>query len=355
VFSLKYLILSNTIKNRSESDKTDSRPLEKKKSVPFEKIMDWVAVGNRHDDILSSLAARLARIDREIGDKEKIEIKESGEAKPLRQIINQLLDAIDPDKITEKAREMFAKDEPTDDELKKAKDILVQQACVPFDNPKFRNALTTIKKRTEQIIDVVSTDEVTFAGIDEKAKEKARNLVDTFKKFIEDNKDELTALQIIYSKPYRRQHLTLREIKELAEAIEKPPYRLTQENLWNAYQLLEQSKVRGAGAQKLLTNIISLIRFALGKSDVLEPFSTTVDARFNTWLTEQERAGRIFSVEQKEWLTMIKDHIATSMSIEMNDFDLTPFQERGGRVKVYNVFGESLGKVIEELNEVLAA
>jgi type I restriction enzyme R subunit len=338
-----------------ESDKTDSRPLEKKKSVPFEKIIDWVAVGNRDDDILSSLAARLARIDREIGDKEKIEIKESGEAKPLRQIINQLLDAIDPDKITEKAKEMFAKDEPTDDEIKKAKDILVQQACVPFDNPKFRNALTTIKKRTEQIIDVVSTDEVTFAGIDEKAKEKAQNLVDTFKKFIEDNKDELTALQIIYSKPYGRQHLTLREIKELAEAIEKPPYRLTQENLWNAYQMLEQSKVRGAGAQKLLTNTISLIRFAIGKSDVLEPFSTTVDARFNTWLAEQERTGRIFSVEQKEWLTMIKDHIATSMSIEMNDFDLTPFQERGGRVKVYNVFGENLGKVIEELNEVLAA
>lgn len=338
-----------------ENDKTDSHPLERKRSIPFDKLLISVALGNRDEDTLTSLAGRLARLDREIDEKDKREIETKAGNLSLKNLVNSLIDAIDPDKHTEKAKEMFNKDVPTDEEIKMAADELIKEACKPFDNPELRNTLIEIKRKNEQIIDTVSKDAVLFAGFDEQAKEKAKTIIDTFKRFIEENRDELTALQIIYSKPYARRHLTYSEIRQLANTLGKPPYRLTKEALWNAYEQLEKSKVRGAGPQKLLTDIISLIRFAIGETDILEPFSETVNHKFNTWLKEQERPGKIFTPEQREWLIMIKNHIATSLSIGMDDFELAPFYEKGGPVKVYQVFGDELDEILEELNEVLVA
>mgnify|MGYP000329503033 CR=1 FL=1 len=338
-----------------ENDKTDSRPLERKKSISFDKLIMSVALGNRDEDTITSLAGRLARMENEIDEKDKKEIKDVGEGKHLKELVNNLLDAVDPDKKTEKAKEIFKTGTPTEEQIKKAGDELARIACTPFDSPKLRNTLIDIKKRNEQIIDTVSKDTVVFAGFDEQAKEKARNIVSTFKKFIEENKDELTALQILYSKPYSRRHLTYEEVKQLAEAIKKPPYRLTPEILWQAYEQLDSSKVKGAGAQKLLTNIISLIRFATGKSDILEPFPETVNQRFNRWIAAQEKSGVLFTPPQMEWLLMIKDHIATSLSIGMDDFELAPFHEKGGPIKIYQLFGQGVNKILEELNEVLAA
>jgi type I restriction enzyme R subunit len=301
------------------------------------------------------LAGRLARLEREIDEKDKKEIEVSSGGKPLKEVINNLLDAVDPDKRIEKAKTIFKRENPTEDQVKIASEELVKQACIPFDNSSFRNTLITIKQKNEQIIDTVSKDGVIFAGFDEKAKEKARTIVDTFKRFIEENKDELTAIQLIYKKPYGQRHLTYEEIKQLADSIKKPPYFLTPEVIWQAYEQLEKSKVKGAGAQKLLTNIISLMRFAIGESDVLEPFSNMVDRRFNEWLAQQEELGKKFTPEQKEWLTMIKDHIATSLSVGMDDFEYAPFYEKGGAVKVYQLFGQQLNGILDELNERLAA
>ncbi|MBM4141379.1 MAG: restriction endonuclease subunit R, partial [Nitrospira sp.] len=214
-----------------ENDKTDSRPLERMRSIPFDKLILSVAIGNRDEDTLTSLAGRLARLDREIDEKDRKEIENAAEDKPLKQIINDLLDAVDLDKRLEKAKEIFKTETPNEEQEEKAAYELIKVACAPFDIPKLRNTIIEIKRRNEQIIDTVSKDTVIFTGFDEQAKKKARTIVDTFKRFIEENKDELTALQIIYSKPYGKRHLTYEEIKQLADAIKKPPYNLTTELL----------------------------------------------------------------------------------------------------------------------------
>jgi type I restriction enzyme R subunit len=294
-----------------ESDKTDSRPFERCKSVPFDKLVLRVALGSRDEDTISSLAGRLARLDREIDEKDSEQIKQAAGDKPLKVIINTLLDAIDPDKQQEKAKQTFSTDKPTEEQLGKATKELTDIACKPFDNARFRNTLIEIKQKTEQIIDTVSKDEVTVAGFDKQAKDKSRGIIDTFKKFIEENKDEITALQLIYSKPFGQRHITFKQIEELADAMGKPPLNLDQEKIWQAYEQLEKSKVKNAGPQKLLTNIISLVRFAVGEADVLEPFSDVENLRFNDWLTRQQIQGRTFTKEQIDWLVMIKDHITT--------------------------------------------
>jgi type I restriction enzyme R subunit len=338
-----------------ESDKTQTRSLERKRTVPFDKLLDEVALGNRDEDRLSSLAGRLAQLDRELLPKDREELTRLARGKPLSAIVNALLDAIDPDAQAAKAREEFATEEPTEEQKAAARQAIAREACLVFDSAKLRNALVETKRRNEQVIDNVTKDTVLFAGSAREVEDRARKAVESFRQFIKDNKDELTALQVIYSKPYGKRHLTYEAIKELAEAIQKPPVNLTPELVWQAYERLDRARVHRAGPQKLLTNVISLVRFAIGEVDALEPFDEVVNRRFAEWISQQARANRHFSPEQMNWLTMLKDHIATSLEVGVDDLELAPFHEKGGPVKAYETFGTDLNKLLEELNEVLAA
>ena len=209
-----------------------------------------------------------------------------------------------------------------------------------------------VKKRNEIIIDEISLDEVLEECIDEQAAEVSRRSVDDFKEFIEKNKDEIVALQIIYSKPYDIRELAFRDIKELADAIEKPPHSLTPERLWRAYQRLDKSKVRD-NPKKMLTDLISIVGFTLGHELELISFDAEIDERFKKWLADQESAGRKFTQEQKKWLVMIEDHITASITSTMDDIDNVPFLRYGGRIRLHNLFGDDYEKILSELHEVL--
>jgi len=202
------------------------------------------------------------------------------------------------------------------------------------------------------IIDSLSIDKLVEAGFDQAAKDASMKTIQNFKEFIEKNKDEIAALQILYSKPYRIRELTFRDIQELASKIETPPYNLTPELLWSAYKRLEKSKVKD-NPKKMLTDLISIIRFSIGQEDVLVPFDEKVNERFEKWLAQQESSGRKFTQEQKEWLVMIKDQISASMVAKLDDMDYSPFVQRGGRMKLYNLFGDDYEKILDELHEVL--
>jgi len=338
-----------------ETDKTDCRPLERRPSVSFDALVMDVAMGARDKDTLTSLANRLARLDRRLDANQRRVLENMTGGKTLQEIINAIMDAVDPDKQVEKAKDMFTCEQPTEEQIQQAAAELAKAACAPFDDPNFRNAVIEIKRRSEQIIDTVSQDEVISAGFDEEVKEKAQAVVSSFKRFIEENKNELTALQIIYNRPYGQRHLTYESIKQLAEALQRPPYLLSTEKLWQAYEQLEKARVKKAGPRRLLTDIISLVRFAIGETDVLEPFADQVNARFEAWLARQEKAGRSFTSVQMEWLRLIKDHIATSLSISLEDLDYAPFHEKGGAIKADQIFSGRLIETLRELNEALAA
>jgi type I restriction enzyme R subunit len=338
-----------------ETDKTETRPLERKPTVAFGKLIVGVAMGVRDADTLVTLAGRLARLDRELEPADRQELQQAAGGAPLKSIINQLLDAVDPDAQVERAQAMFGAAEPTTEQVTQAAEALADEACAPFEDPTFRNTLQDVKTRSEQTLDTVSQDEVLFAGFDEAARERAQGMVTSFKEFIETHKDELVALQILYNQPHGRRHLTHTAVKELAQAISRPPLQLDADKLWQAYARLEASKVKRAGPQRLLTDIVALVRFAIGESAVLEPFFDTVSEQFSQWLTRQQAGGRSFSPEQLEWLRMIKEHIAANLTVEVEDFEYVPFQQKGGPVRARQVFGAELDGLLAELNEVLAA
>lgn len=335
-----------------ESDKTDSRPLERKKSVPFDKLLISVALGNRDEDTLTTLAGRLARLETEIDDGARKEIRQVTGGATLPEMVNGLLDALDPDKQADKAREMFQVEEPSLEQIQEAAEKLAKSACAPFENPQIRNRIIEIKQRNEQVIDTVSKDTVISIGF---TQVQAQGVIESFKRFMAENRDELTALQIFYSRPYGQRHLTFEQVQELAAAIEKPPYSLTPERLWQAYERLEQARVKGAGPKRLLTDLISLVRFALGEAELLEPWPETVERRFEGWLAAQKLRSREFTPEQLEWLRLIKDHVATSLTVEVDDLEYAPFFEKGGPMKAMQLFGPELPRILNEVNEALAA
>ena len=77
--------------------------------------------------------------------------------------------------------------------------------------------------------------------------------------------------------------------------------------------------------------------------------------RFNEWLMDKAKAGVKFNPEQVAWLNLIRDHIATAISIAPEDLELSPFNQRGGLGKAHQLFGAELPTLLEELNNVLAA
>lgn len=173
-----------------------------------------------------------------------------------------------------------------------------------------------------------------------------------FEQYIEDHKDEITALEILYKRPYGRR-LRYEDIKVLADAIQAPPRRWTPERLWQAYETLFASRVRGAPS-KVLTNLVSLVRFAVTKGE-LTPFPDVVEQRFAEWLEQQENSGRRFTPEQRAWLDDIRDHIAANVEITPGDFSYAPFVQRGGLGAAHRVFGAGLAPLMDELTTVLAA
>ncbi len=308
------------------------QPLERKTSLSLKDILTQVAFGNRDPEVASSLAGRLARLDKRLTKDDRAMLTDLAGGIDIGTITRNLVGALDPD-------------QPS---------VRLDEALAPLaTNPELRNAILEVRKSYEQTIDETSVDTVLFAGYNAQAREKASVLVASFRQYIEQHKDEIRALQVLYSRPHS-ERLTFSEIKELARAIERPPRQWTPDLLWRAYEILDQSKVRGSG-NRMLTDIVSLVRYTLHQDDELIPFRDQVEERFAAWLSTQRQRGVDFSMDQLQWLTWMKENIAGELGITPESFDYTPFAEHGGIGKAAQVFGDQLAPLMEELTEALAA
>lgn len=338
-----------------ERDKTDSRPMDQKKSVPLDKLLQAVALGNVEDEVLSSVAARLSRLDKDLDEQDQARVIEASGGHSLRELAHGIVQALNAEEDEGLPPSVRA-------ELVEAQRI---QAAQPFTNPTLRELILKLRQKADLVIDTVTQDVLLHAGFAE-GSDRAKELVQSFEAFIAQHKDEITALQILYNRPTRAP-LKFEDIKTLADALHSPPHLIDESALWQAYAALNKTRVKGTSQRRLLTDLVSLVRFAMQQDNELVPYPERVHANFKAWLAQQSqlllpRAGEgrgegfpCFTAEQIHWLEMIRDHIAANLGIEIEDFSYAPFEQEGGLGKVHQLFGAELPQVIETLNRELAA
>jgi type I restriction enzyme, R subunit len=339
-----------------EEEKAATKPLDRKPSVAIDKIMALVAAGAADADLVSTLAARLSRLDRQLAPAQQTAIAQAAGGKALPALCAELLKSIDADEITKQAVEKFQVpkgQEPTEKQLQQVEQDRMRTALKPFHSPKLRTAILDTRAALEQVIDEQTRDTLLRAGFDAAALENARSLLTSFRKFIEDNKDEIEALKVLYSRPFRA-GLRYSQVKELAAAIQQPPHRMDPVRLWQAFEAVDPQKVKAHGGKQLV-DVIALVKHALDPDTILAPVGLAVEERYQRWLADQMTAGVEFTPEQRRWLDAIKDHIANSLSIEQDDFESVPFNQIGGLGRAYELFGDRLPEILDDLNARLAA
>src|SRR5437867_4255542 len=339
-----------------ESDKTDSRPLEQKPSVPLEKLMEHIAIGAREPELLSSLAGRLIRLEKRIEPDLRAEVEKLSGGKTLSNIARDLLDAIDPDKIEQHGGSNSR--ETTE---------FIQKSVAPIaTNPDLRNKILAIQRTADQTIDTVSQDKLLFAGADAKTSEAARDTIRSFRDYIEQHKAEIEALQILYSRPFKKR-LTEESLRELETKLKPEFGPQPVPKLWNAFEKnCSRVPVGRASQTRRFTDLVSLVRTAIEPTTPLEPFEEHVKQRFDSWLREKDalvsqpstlnsqpaaRPGALaFTADQLAWLEKMRDYISASGSVDREHFELS-----GQWGQVYRVFGDRVEELMEELSIALAA
>jgi type I restriction enzyme R subunit len=339
-----------------EQCKSEKGPIDREPNKTLKQVLDYIKAGGTDPDAVSALAGKLNRVAADMSEKQHADVKAHASGKGIDTLVGGLVAAIDDANVEAKAKEMnpgVALASLTTKQLEAAEQVLIKDAVKPFYDPKLRDLILQIKQDNDQTIDRVSKDEVLGVGYSQAAMDKARAKVENFKRFIEDHKDELTALQVFFgmATPDR---LKFRDLKELADQIKRPPVSATPEELWHCYEALEAAKVSGKGGQ-IITDLVSLIRHTLRPRDPLTPFADVVRQRYAAWRAQQATAGVTFNDEQTKWLDKIAEHIATSLVIEMEDFHDGWFAQRGNLGKAYELFGDRLQVIIADMNKALTA
>lgn len=335
----------------TESKKTETRTLERKPTVSMKELMMNIALGARDEDTLTSLANRVIRLSCKMERSEHKQFREMV-GTSAEQVAEDLLNAFDEDIIHAKACAENWTSAPTPEQSTKAQKALIKQAVEPFQKPEVRDFIENVRRSHDQIIDSVNLDKVLFAGYSANREENADRVISTFKDFIEENKDEILALRIIYNEQYKNRPMVLKSLTELYQKLCAKG--VTVERLWDCYAIKQPDKVK-KGTLAQITDLISLIRFQLGYADTLSPFADRVNYNFKQWTFHRNTGAVHFTAEQMEWLRLIKEHIITSLSILPEDLEYTPFDSKGGLGGFYQVFGEKYQEILDEMNKELVA
>ena len=334
----------------TEHPYVDAAPLEREKTVPLKKLLEKAANFSITEDEVTTLGSRLARLGNLLTEQESREIKEIAGG-PLTAITGRLLTIADPDVLAQiKERAEANPDGPSPAEALRE---YIGEVVTPLaGNAPLRQRLLEMRATHDLLFDTDTPDVLIKAGpvIDT---EKAREVITSWKKYIEDNKDEITLIQVLYSQP-KGEKLTFAEIEEVANKIQAPPRSWTIGLIWNAYEALSPEHVKKS-SRHTATDLVTLIRYTLGMDDNLTPYADVIEARYMNWLAQQAQAGVEFTTDQLWWLERIKDSFVQSAEFKIEDLDMAPFTERGGLDGVGQDLGDNAQSLVAGLSEALAA
>ncbi|MET8169998.1 DEAD/DEAH box helicase family protein [Streptomyces sp. NPDC005329] len=333
----------------TDSPLVDARPLipAGEKSVSLAKLLDKAGTRSLTADEAETLARRLARIERQLGEEERGLLARTSGGVRLADLARKITDAVDVDAQDQARREGGP-------ELARK---LVHDAVAPLTSrPELRKLILEIRHQQD-----LTYDETTEVGITEmreipREERASKELVEWNSLLEKEQRDQNTAIQVALGSGVR---LTPREardaLKELAGRIRATNRSWTTGVLWDHYDQLGKAAA-SPGKEAGLGDLIRLIRFELGADDELRPYRTVVEERFEGWLLRQSQAGVEFTEDQLWWLDRIKNAIAADIGVEPSDFGHAPFTERGGGRGFMKAFGDKdkALELLDELNQELA-
>ncbi|WP_121971611.1 DEAD/DEAH box helicase family protein [Leptolyngbya sp. BC1307] len=338
----------------TRSLKTPSQPLITQPSVPFRDLAMGVMMGDGDAEMVSSLAGRLARLDRQLTPEQQQQVSEQNNGMPLRALVGQLLSVIDPDQVEARARESLpaGAGEPDEAALEAAQLDLCQAAGSLLTGDLI-TLLEGIRRDREQTIDHDNLDEVLASDWAGNSEENAQALVQKLEDYLRENQDEIEALSIYFQQPQRRREVTFEMVSAVLAKLRADRPNLAPLRVWQAYQLLEN----GSGnPMSELTALVGLIRRVAGVDGQLMDYETVVRRNFQNWVMRAHAGGGDkFDAPQMDWLHMIRDHVMSSFHFEREDLEMSPFDGQGGLGKMYELFGDRMDDLIEELNGALVA
>jgi type I restriction enzyme, R subunit len=340
----------------TKSLKTASQPLITKPTVPLKDLAMQVMMGAFDEDTVSSLAGRLARLNKQLSPDEQRQIRSQTNGVELTHIIGGLFNAIDADMIEAKALEIAGQPigtDPGETNRHSAQEQLVAQTANVFTGDLI-TLLDNIRRDYEQTIDHDNLDTVLRAEWDKNAANNAQGLVDEFEAYLKSQQDSITALTIFFSQPYRRRELSFDMIREVLDKLKTDQPKLAPMRVWQAYRQLDAYK--GEQPMSELTALVALIRRVCGLDSNINTFDGTVRRNFQNWIMKHHSGGAAkFNEAQMDWLRMVRDHVANSYHIEKDDLEMSPFDAQGGLGKMHQLFGNQMDSLLDELNEVLVA
>jgi len=340
----------------TKSLKTASQPLITKPTVPLKDLAMQVMMGATDEDTVSSLAGRLARLNKQLDADDQRMIRQAAGGLELNQLVGQLFGAIDADNIEARALQLAGQPigtDPGDAKREQAQQQLVQEVASVL-NGELVELLDIIRRDKEQTIDHDTLDTVLGAGWGTDIANNAQAIADEFAAYLKANQDNIAALTIFFSQPYRRRELNYDLIRQVLDKLKIDKPKLAPLYVWQAYRRLDDYK--GAQPVQELTALVTLIRRVCGMDETLTDFDATVRRNFRNWIMKHHSGGtEKFNEEQMDWLRMVRDHVANSFHIDRDDLEMSPFDGQGGLGKMYQLFGAKMDTLLDELNEVLVA
>ncbi|MBK7647443.1 MAG: DEAD/DEAH box helicase family protein [Betaproteobacteria bacterium] len=340
----------------TKSLKTASQPLITKPGVPLKDLAMGILMGATDTDSVSSLAGRLARLNKQLDADDQRRLREAAGGVELSHIVSQLFNAIDGDLIEARALELAnlpIGNDPGDTLREQAQQQLVFEAAALM-NGEFIELIDTIRREKEQTIDHDNLDSVTYAGWNKDSAANAAALTAEFADWLAAHRDEIEALSIFFAQPWRRREVTLKLVRQVLDKLKADQPRLAPLRVWQAYGQLDGTN--SSAPEQELTALVALIRRVCGLDATITPFADTVRKNFQTWIMQHHAGGADkFNEEQMNWLRMLRDHIAHSCHVDRSDLDYSPFDAQGGLGKMWQLFGEGMDCLLDELNDALVA
>lgn len=334
----------------TDSPLVDAVPMERTApSVSLEKLLQKAGALTISADEVSTLAARLSKLETQLMPSETAELTQVGGGVTLRQIVKDLAAASDHDAV-EAARDVGGE--------ARVSELLRGGVQHLASNPELRRRILEIRREKDILFDEVNADQLYSA---ERVHHGATSMdrIRSFREFLHEHQGEIAVLQLIHGSGTGRPSYA--QLQELAERVRRVPTIGSVDVLWQSYAAL--GELADPDHKPAVTDLFTILRHELAKDDSaraasgrIPSYSAVIEQRLEAWMHKQERQGIDFNEGQRWWIRRIADVVKTSISVTIDDLDSTPFTERGGTYGFARDFGaERALQVFNELGGELVA